>query len=219
MTALTWLLWALLVCGAAEALDNGAADTPPLGWCSWQRYRCSRKCNSSTAPDCFNEKLIRDTADAMASNGLKEAGYEFVALDDCVSSRLLPGVIHQLFFFFSLSLLFDSPRLSSPAIIDGTPVHDQWQAPKRVNGRVVADPQLFPSGIKALAAYVHSKGLKFGLYTAIGEGTCAMGSDIGLGCDFTKIPACKICVWIPQGDAFDLERCVAAFTPMILFLC
>lgn len=60
---------------------------------------------------------------------------------------------------------------------------------------MVADPVLFPSGIKALAAYVHSKGLKLGLYTAIGNGTCAMQSVdptgfLGLGCDRYSLPAC-----------------------------
>ena len=115
----------LLVCQplTTVALDNGAADTPPLGWCSWQRYRCEIACNDSTSLDCFNERLIKDTADAMVDLGYKALGYEYVALDDC------------------------------------------WQAPYRQNGHVVADPHRFPSGMKALADYVHSKGLKFGMYT------------------------------------------------------
>lgn len=137
-----------------SSLDNGAADTPPLGWCSWQRYRCAISCNDSTSTDCFNERLIRDTADAMVSSGLAKAGYEYVALDDC------------------------------------------WQAPRRIDGHVVSDPHRFPSGIKALAAYVHSKGLKFGLYTAVGNFTCASGTwavdPIGLGCDYDKLPECAV---------------------------
>jgi len=137
-----------LLVARGAALDNGAADTPPLGWCSWQRYRCARGCNDSTSPNCFNERLIKDTADAMVSSGLKDAGYNLVALDDC------------------------------------------WQAKHRVDGHVVADPQLFPSGIKSLAAYVHARGLKLGLYSAIGGGTCAMPGDLGLGCDGDQIPAC-----------------------------
>jgi alpha-galactosidase len=40
-------------------------------------------------------------------------------------------------------------------------------------GRIVADPERFPSGIKAVADYVHSKGLKFGLYSDAGTLTCA----------------------------------------------
>ena len=33
----------------AAALDNGVARTPPLGWCSWQRYRCAIGCNDATS--------------------------------------------------------------------------------------------------------------------------------------------------------------------------
>ena len=33
----------------AAALDNGVANTPPLGWCSWQRYRCAIGCNDATS--------------------------------------------------------------------------------------------------------------------------------------------------------------------------
>ena len=76
------------------------------------------------------------------------------------------------------------------------PVDDCWQGPRRIDGHVVSDPNRFPSGIKALAAYVHSKGLKFGLYTAVGNFTCASGKfavdPIGLGCDYNKIPECAV---------------------------
>ena len=58
------------------ALQNGAALTPPMGWLSWQRYGCTVACDNATAKDCFNEKLIRDTADALVSEGYKDAGYE-----------------------------------------------------------------------------------------------------------------------------------------------
>ena len=68
---------------ATTALQNGAALTPPLGWMSWQRYKCARACENATAPDCFNERLIRDTADAMVALGYRDAGWEYVALDDC----------------------------------------------------------------------------------------------------------------------------------------
>ncbi len=40
-------------------------------------------------------------------------------------------------------------------------------------GQLFANPSTFPNGIKALADYVHSKGLKFGLYTSGGTNTCA----------------------------------------------
>ena len=45
-------------------------------------------------------------------------------------------------------------------------VDDCWQSNERdENGRVQADSTLFPNGMKAVADYVHSKGLKFGLYS------------------------------------------------------
>ena len=88
------------------ALENGVARTPPMGWLSWQRYRCHMNCTED--PDnCFSEKLIKKIIDEMASGGWKEAGYEYVNLDDCEhntghpphqppthtrsSSRILPG--------------------------------------------------------------------------------------------------------------------------------
>ena len=64
-----------------RAIDNGVANTPPRGWCSWQRYRCHIACNDSTSAECFNERLIKETADAMAAGGFRDAGYEYVALE------------------------------------------------------------------------------------------------------------------------------------------
>ena len=51
-------------------------------------------------------------------------------------------------------------------------VDDCWQVSRDADGTIVADPSRFPSGMKALADYVHSKGLKFGLYTDAGRLTC-----------------------------------------------
>ncbi|WP_163552773.1 glycoside hydrolase family 27 protein [Candidatus Frankia alpina] len=52
-------------------------------------------------------------------------------------------------------------------------VDDGWMAPTRgSDGRLVADPERFPAGIAALAAYVHARGLKFGLYASPGRTTC-----------------------------------------------
>ncbi|CAM3644071.1 glycoside hydrolase family 27 protein [Mucilaginibacter galii] len=50
---------------------------------------------------------------------------------------------------------------------------DGWMAMERdKNGSLVADPKKFPSGMKSLADYVHSKGLKFGIYNCAGDKTC-----------------------------------------------
>lgn len=51
-------------------------------------------------------------------------------------------------------------------------IDDCWQTGRDENGNIVADPVKFPSGIKALADYVHSKGLKFGIYSCAGDKTC-----------------------------------------------
>ena len=51
-------------------------------------------------------------------------------------------------------------------------IDDCWQGARDANGFITADPQKFPSGIKALADYVHSRGLKFGIYSDAGRLTC-----------------------------------------------
>jgi len=97
------------------------ALTPPMGWNSWNKFAC----------DGINETVLRGVADAMVSSGMKDAGYEYVVIDDC------------------------------------------WQVGRDSLGNIIADPKKFPSGIKALADYIHSKGLKFGIYSCAGRLTCA----------------------------------------------
>lgn len=50
---------------------------------------------------------------------------------------------------------------------------DCWLGARDENGFITCDKQRFPSGIKALADYVHSKGLKLGIYSDAGRKTCA----------------------------------------------
>lgn len=84
---------------------------------------------------------------------------------------------------------------------------DCWMSKKRdENGRLQSDSIRFPSGMKALAEYVHSKGLKFGIYTAAGNCTCAKGDfpaswgneDLDIqtfgswGVDYVKVDRCKV---------------------------
>ena len=57
--------------------SNGVALTPPMGWSSWNTFR-----------NRINEKLILETAQAMKDNGLIEAGYNYINLDDCWQSSL-----------------------------------------------------------------------------------------------------------------------------------
>lgn len=110
---------------------------------------------------------------------------------------------------------------------------DGWMSKERdVNGNLVADPQKFPSGMKALADYVHSKGLKFGLYNCAGDKTCAgyPGSrgnqyqDARLyaswGVDFLKYDWCNAekinaeSAYITMRDAIK-----AAKRPMVFSIC
>ncbi|GGG63587.1 glycoside hydrolase family 27 protein [Edaphobacter dinghuensis] len=114
------LMVVLLAPAAGHALENGLARTPPMGWNSWNKYACKG----------INEGVVRETADAMASNGMKDAGYQYVIIDDC------------------------------------------WQTGRDAEGNIVVDKEKFPNGIKAVADYVHSKGLKFGIYTDAGTETC-----------------------------------------------
>ncbi|HEU4869703.1 MAG TPA: alpha-galactosidase [Pyrinomonadaceae bacterium] len=51
-------------------------------------------------------------------------------------------------------------------------IDDCWQIDRDAQGNILPDPQRFPSGMKALADYIHSKGLKFGLYSDAGTLTC-----------------------------------------------
>jgi len=103
----------------ARPLDNKLARTPPMGWNSWNHFGCD-----------VSAQLIRETADAMAKSGMRDAGYQYLVIDDC------------------------------------------WQVARDAAGRLVADSVRFPGGMKSLAEYVHSKGLKFGLYTDAGRQTC-----------------------------------------------
>lgn len=124
------LVTALAFCGVYGQKFDKLAKTPPMGWNSWNKFGCN-----------VNEALIMGIADAMVNNGLKDAGYEYVIIDDC------------------------------------------WQVDRDENGEIVVDPERFPHGMKYLADYIHSKGLKFGIYSDAGSRTCA-GRPGGLGHEY-----------------------------------
>jgi alpha-galactosidase len=116
---LTSLLW-ISSSGRLQAQKfEGLALTPPMGWNSWNKFQCN-----------VDERMIREIADAMVSSGMKDAGYQYVVIDDC------------------------------------------WHGERDSFGFIHPDPERFPSGMKALADYVHSKGLKFGVYSCAGIKTC-----------------------------------------------
>lgn len=96
-------------------------NKPPMGWNSWNTFGAD-----------ISEKLIMEMADAMVEKGYRDAGYEYLVIDDC------------------------------------------WSLKERgSDGRLVPDPAKFPHGMKYLSDYVHSKGLKFGIYSCSGLRTCA----------------------------------------------
>ena len=53
----------------AAALDNGVGRTPPLGWSSWNHFAAH-----------ISSDILKQAADAMASNGLRDAGFEYINL-------------------------------------------------------------------------------------------------------------------------------------------
>ena len=67
---LLFLLFSLS--GKAQKFPD-LALTPPMGWNSWNYFQC----------DGINEQVIKETADAMVASGMKEAGYEYIVIDDC----------------------------------------------------------------------------------------------------------------------------------------
>jgi alpha-galactosidase len=150
-----------------------------MGWNSWNKFAGN-----------INEDLIRQTADAMATNGMKDAGYQYVNIDDC------------------------------------------WHGQRDAQGFIQPDPQRFPSGIKALADYVHSKGLKLGIYSDCGAKTCAgrpgsRGHEYQdaltyaqWGVDYLKYDWCNADDLKAQGAYATMRDAIyAAGRPMIFSLC
>jgi alpha-galactosidase len=88
-----------------------------MGWNSWNHYGTH-----------ITDYDVRAAADALASNGMREAGYVYVNIDD------------------------------------------GWQGQRDSSGNLHGNPN-FPD-MKALAAYVHSKGVKIGIYSTPGEKSC-----------------------------------------------
>lgn len=96
-------------------------NTPPMGWNTWNTFGHN-----------INEELVLKMVDLFVDKGFKDAGYEYVVIDDC------------------------------------------WSEKERdENDRLVADHKNFPHGMKYIGDYIHSKGLKFGMYSCAGTRTCA----------------------------------------------
>ena len=127
------------------------APTPPMGWNSWNIFAKE-----------IDEAKIKAAADAMVSSGMRDAGYEYLVLDDA------------------------------------------WMASERdENGALQADPNKFPKGMKEIGDYIHSKGLKFGIYEDRAYRTCQslpgsfgheqidMATFAAWGVDYIKMDSCS----------------------------
>lgn len=94
-------------------------DRPIMGWSSWNTYHVN-----------ISEELIKQQADALIKHGLKEAGYNYINIDDG---------------FFG---------------------H------RDETGKMHPHPDRFPNGMKVVSDYIHSLGLKAGIYSDAGDNTC-----------------------------------------------
>ena len=101
-----------------RAQNSALGATPPMGWNSWNHFHCN-----------VSDAVVRASADAIAANGMKAAGYVYINIDDC------------------------------------------WQGERDAQGMIQPNSK-FPD-MKALGDYIHSKGLKFGIYSSPGPKTCA----------------------------------------------
>ena len=124
MIFLRFLLVTSIMClmfGHASAQTVALATKPPMGWNTWNHFRHN-----------FDDKLIREEADALVATGMKDAGYEYLTLDG------------------------------------------GWEGGRDAEGNIIAAPARFPD-MKALGDYIHSKGLKFGIYSSPTKSTCDGG--------------------------------------------
>lgn len=115
-----YLLGASIVLAVLAPAHAGAAQiarTPPMGWNTWYAFGCKS-----------SDAIVRAQVQALISDGLEAAGYQYINLDDC------------------------------------------WQGSRDSRG-IIRPNSNFPD-MKALAAYVHAKGLKFGIYSSPGPKTC-----------------------------------------------
>ena len=176
------LLLSMLVALSAPVFAQkfeGLAKTPQMGWNSWNNFACN-----------VSEQLIRETADAIVSSGMKDAGYVYVNIDDC------------------------------------------WHGERDAQGFIHENPERFPSGMKALADYLHSKGLKLGLYSDAGWKTCggkpgSRGHEYqdaltyaGWGVDYLKYDWCETNGLKAEGAYLTMREALrAAGRPVLFSIC
>jgi hypothetical protein len=91
-----------------------------MGWASWNTFAAR-----------IDHNVIKAQVDALVSSGMKDAGYEYVNIDE-----------------------------------------GWWQGTRDTAGDITVDPADWPGGMRAIADYIHGKGLKAGIYTDAGRDGC-----------------------------------------------
>ncbi|GAA1957857.1 alpha-galactosidase [Kitasatospora viridis] len=208
----------------ALALGNGNALTPPMGWNSWNSLGTQ-----------VNEQQVQQTIDFMSANGLAQAGYNTVTIDDGWS----------LGYRSNQSAPFAKNSDNGMQLYDnnGNPVSgSDGTGNDPTSGHLAPDPRNFPSqtvngqtmnGIQYLAWYAHSKGMKFGLYATDTYTTCqghpgSLGHEstdatdfVNWGVDFVKYDDCPYgptitgpdgYAYYPQGEGKELTESIYART-------
>jgi alpha-galactosidase len=178
---------------ATPPLANGKALTPPMGWNSWNSLGTQ-----------VNQQQVTDTVDYMVANGLVQAGYDTVTIDDGWSLGYRSGQSTSIVKnSYGAMQLYDAGG-NAVSGLDGT-------GNDPTSGHLQVDPQHFPSqtvngqtlnGIQYLAWYAHSKGMKFGLYATDTYTTCqghpgSLGHEatdaedfVSWGVDYVKYDDC-----------------------------
>jgi alpha-galactosidase len=152
------------------------AQTPPMGWNSWNFFA-----------ERVTDKDIRAAADQLVATGMKDAGYNYINIDDT------------------------------------------WEAERDASGELHTNAK-FPD-MKALADYVHSKGLKIGIYSGPGPKTCggyagSLGHEeqdakmyAAWGIDYLKYDLCSFIPEVmekqaPNDKAAQMRLMIAAYDKM-----
>ncbi|NUT98775.1 MAG: alpha-galactosidase [Saccharothrix sp.] len=106
---------------AASAASGAAPITkPPMGWNSWNSFA-----------GAIDATVIKQQTDALVASGMKDAGYEYVNIDE-----------------------------------------GWWKGTRDAGGNITVDTAQWPGGMTAIVDYIHSKGLKAGIYTDAGRNGC-----------------------------------------------
>jgi alpha-galactosidase len=182
--ALFFLVW--LGRGAPPTAElrsetDGLARTPPMGWYPWNEF----------GQEPQNEKLIKETAEALIRSGMKDAGYAYVGPDEGIC--------------FS----------------------------RDAGGKLTSNLARYPSGLRGLGDYLHSRGLKYALYTDAGTHTCSKAMPGTKGhefedmrafadwrADYVKIDWCNTEGQIPEQAYTRLRDAqLAAGRPIVFSLC